>query len=86
MNNDIKIAKYYNPSTMQRAIMLMEQFWLLSQNSELTDADKKCAKALFEHYRRLAICILMKDMPEQLVNDLIIDIDYMKNIYKKYLV
>ena len=30
------------------------------------------------------MCILMKNMPEQLVNELIIDIEYMKNIYKKY--
>jgi hypothetical protein len=86
MNNDIKIEKYYSSSKMQRAIMLMEQFWLLSQNNELSDDDKKCAKVLFEHYRRLATCILMKNMPEQLVNELIIDIDYMKNIYKKYTV
>jgi hypothetical protein len=84
MNNDIKMEKYYSSAKMHRAIMLMEQFWLLSQNDELTDNDKKCAKALFEHYRRLAMCILMKNMPEQLVNELIIDIEYMKNIYKKY--
>lgn len=30
MNNDIKVAKYYSPAKMQRSLMLMEQFWLLS--------------------------------------------------------
>jgi hypothetical protein len=84
MNNETKIEKYYSSTKMQRAIMHMEQFWLLSQNSELSDDDKKCAKALFEHYRRLAMCILMKEMPEKMVTDLIVDVEYMKNVYKKY--
>jgi hypothetical protein len=84
MNNETKIEKYYSSTKMQRAIMYMEQFWLLSQNTELNDADKKCAKALFEHYRRLAMCILMKEMPEKMITDLIIDVDYMQNVYKKY--
>ena len=84
MNNDVKIAKYYSPSKMRRAMTLMEQFWLLSQKEDLGEDDKKCAKALFEHFRRLALCILMKEMPEQYVEELIIDVDYMKNIYKKY--
>ena len=64
--------------------MLMEQFWILFNNPEISEADKKCAKALFEHYRRLAICILTKEMPEQIVEEQIIDVEYMKNIYKKY--
>jgi hypothetical protein len=84
MNNETKIEKFYSSTKMQRAIMHMEQFWLLSQDSKLNENDKKCAKALFEHYRRLAMCILMKEMPEKMVTDLIIDVDYMQNVYKKY--
>jgi len=84
MNNDIKIAKYYSPAKMQRSIMLMEQFWLLSQNKDVDEKDRVCAKALFEHYRRLAMCILMKEFPAEFGNDLIIDVEYMKNLYKKY--
>ena len=84
MNNETKIERFYSSTKMQRAIMHMEQFWLLSQDSKLNENDKKCAKALFEHYRRLAMCILMKEMPEKMVTDLIVDIDYMKNVYKKY--
>lgn len=84
MNNETKIERFYSSTKMQRAIMHMEQFWLLSQDSKLDENDKKCAKALFEHYRRLAMCILMKEMPEKMVTDLIIDVDYMQNVYKKY--
>ena len=84
MNNETKIERFYSSTKMQRAILHMEQFWLLSQNTDLNDDDKKCAKALFEHYRRLAMCILMKEMPEKMVTDLIIDVDYMQNVYKKY--
>lgn len=84
MNNETKIERFYSSTKMQRAIMHMEQFWLLSQNTDLNDDDKKCAKSLFEHYRRLAMCILMKEMPEKMVTDLIIDVDYMQNVYKKY--
>lgn len=86
MNNDIKISKNYSSSKMRRAIMLMEQFWLLSQDKDIDEKDKQCAKALFEHYRRLAMCVLMKEMPEQLVDELFIDVDYMKNMYKKYVI
>lgn len=64
--------------------MLMEQFWLLSQDATLDEKDKKCATALYEHFKRLSICILTKQMPEQLVDDLVIDLDYMKNMYKRY--
>jgi len=84
MNNDIKVAKYYSSAKMRRSIMLMEQFWLLSQSKDISEDDRKCAKGLFEHYRRLAICILMKSMPETTVSDLIIDVEYMKNMYKMY--
>lgn len=84
MNNDIKTAKYYSPAKMRRATMLMEQFWLLFNAPGLTDDERKCAKGMFEHYRRLAMCILMKEMPEQYMEDLIIDVDYMKNMYEKY--
>ena len=84
MNNDIKTAKYYSHAKMYRALMLMEQCWILAQNPEISEEDKKCALALFNHYRRLAMCILMKDMPEQIIEEQIIDVEYMKNIYKKY--
>jgi len=84
MNNDVKIEKWYSPAKMQRAVMLMEQFGLLSKNLELSEDDRKCAKALFEHYRRLAMCILMKEFPDEMKHELIIDVEYMKNMYKKY--
>lgn len=30
------------------------------------------------------MCILMKEFPIEFGNDLIIDVEYMKNLYKKY--
>lgn len=90
MNSKIKLERYYSPSRMSRAIFLMEQFYLLSKDRELEDTDRLCARKLFEHFKRLAICILTKEMPENLYNEdsiddaLIIDTEFMKNMYRQY--
>lgn len=84
MNNEIKVSKWYDPAKMQKSVFMMEQFWLLSQDISATEDDRKAAKGLFEHYRRLAMCILMKEFPQELKSGLIIDVDFMKHLYDKY--
>lgn len=84
MDNDIKVSKYYDGAKMRRAIMLMEQFWALSQDGALSEDNKKAAKAMYEHFRRLALCIAAKEMPEDHGFDRVVDVNYMENMYRKY--
>lgn len=84
MDNDIKISKYYDGGKMRRAVMLMEQFWALSQDPALDVDNRKAALAMDKHFQRLALCIAAKEMPEDHGFDRVIDEQYMKNMYTKY--
>lgn len=84
MDNEIKIALNYDSEKMHSSIMKMEQFYMLSQDKNLDEKNRICAKRLFEHYRRLAMCILMKEFPSDFHVDQVVDVEYMKNQYKGY--
>jgi len=86
MDNDIKVSKYYDSEKIRKAIMLMEQFYALSRDKNLDEKNKICARRLFEHERRLAMCILMKEMEPEFKVDLIVNKEYMENMYKGYTV
>lgn len=61
-NQETKLERFYKPEKMRTALFKMEQFYLIWQDDRTDDRHKKAAKALFEHYRRLALCILAKEM------------------------
>ena len=61
MNNDIKLEKFYCPEKMRAALFKMEQFFKIWKTPDVDEKHQKAAKALFEHYRRLALCILAKE-------------------------
>lgn len=84
MDNDIKIARFYDPDKMRKAVMYAEQFWVLSQEKNLDEKNRICARRLHDHYKRLALCIMAKEFPEDFKTDLVVDAEYMKNIYKSY--
>lgn len=84
MDNDIKIAQFYDPDKMRKAIMYAEQFWMLCHDMNLDEKNRICAKRLHEHYKRLALCIMAKEFPEDFKTDLVVDTEYMKNMYKGY--
>lgn len=84
MDNEIKIAPFYDSEKMHSSILKMEQFYTLSNDKNLDDKNRICARRLFEHYRRLAMCILMKEFPDDFRADQVVDVEYMKNQYKGY--
>lgn len=46
----------------------MEQFYVIWQDPRTDEKHEKAAKLLFEHYRRLALCILAKEFdPEEML-------------------
>ena len=84
MDNEAKVQKYYDSGKMRRYIMYMEQFWALSVDPALDDNHKKAARAMYEHYRRMTLYMAAKEMPSEYGFEKVIDVDYMKNMYRKY--
>lgn len=68
-NQETKLERFYKPEKMRTALFKMEQFYLIWQDERTDDKHKKAAKALFEHYRRLALCILAKEMNVEPMKD-----------------
>ena len=85
MDNDAKIQKYCDSGKMCQYVMYIEQFWAFSADLILDDDHKKTTKAIYEHYRRMILCMVMKEMPPEHGFEKVIDVDYMKNMYRKYI-
>ncbi len=84
MDNDVKLSKYWDGNRLRNTITLMEQFWMLMNDKGLDDTHRKCAKRLFEHERRLAMCLVMKDFPEDFTTDRFINSMYIDDMFKGY--
>lgn len=84
IDDEIKISKYYDSEKMKSAIMNMEQFYMFSQDTKLDTKNKICAYKMFEHYRRLAMCILMKEFEPNFKVSVVIDKEYMENVYRSH--
>jgi len=67
-NQETKLERFYKPEKMRTALFKMEQFYLIWQDDRTDEKHKKAAKALFEHYRRLALCILAKEVSVEEMN------------------
>jgi hypothetical protein len=61
MNTETKLERFYNPEKIRNCLFKMEQFFSMSQDPAVDEPHRKSAKALFEHYRRLGLCILAKE-------------------------
>ena len=84
MDNDVKLSKYWDGNRLRNTITLMEQFWMLMNDKELDEKHRICAKRLFEHERRLAMCLIMKDFPEVFKTDKFINSMYIDDMFKGY--
>lgn len=85
LDAETKMSKYYDGEKLRSAIMYMEQFYSLSKNKAIDPNDSLRAYKMFEHYRRLAMCILMKEFRDDFsIEDAVIDVNFMKNLYRKY--
>lgn len=84
MDNDIKLSKYWDGARLRNTISLMEQFWVLMNDETLDEKHRICAKQLFEHERRLAMNLLMKEFPSDFKTDMFMTASAMENMFKKY--
>lgn len=60
-NLETKLERFYKPEKMRTALFKMEQFYKIWNDEKVDDKHRNAAKLLFEHYRRLALCILAKE-------------------------
>ena len=79
MNNSIKLEEFYDPDKMRSCLFKMEQFFAISIDQSNDEKLRKASKLLFDHYRRLAICILTKKFNNDMKIDTVIDIETLKN-------
>lgn len=66
MNKETKLERFYSPEKMKTAIFMMEQYFALWHDETTDEQHRTAAKKLFEHYRRLAMCILAKEFDENM--------------------
>ena len=68
MNTETKLERFYSPEKMRNCIFKMEQFFAIwkDANSNVDEKHRIAAKKLFEHYRRLAMCILAKEFDDNM--------------------
>lgn len=83
MDNDIKISKYWDGSRLRNTITLIEQFWMLMNDKNLDENHRIAAKQLFEHERRLAMNLLMKEFPKGFKTDKFINSMFIDDMFKQ---
>lgn len=81
MNTETKLERYYNPEKMRNCIFKMEQFYSISQDENVDEAHRKSAKGLYEHYRRLAMCILAKEFDKNMKIDRVLTPEFIDTMF-----
>jgi hypothetical protein len=83
-NQETKLERFYKPEKMRTALFKMEQFYMIWKDERTDEKHKKAAKALFEHYKRLAMCILAKEMSPNLNVDRVFGPSYIDSMFRDY--
>ena len=81
MNIETKLEHFYKPEKMRTAIFKMEQFFAIWHDENIDEDHRKAAKTLFEHYRRLAMCILAKEFDEKMEVERVLTPQYMDSMF-----
>jgi len=84
MNEPIKLQKNYDPEKMRNSLLKMEQFFLISVDEKVDPQRRKAAKGLFEHYRRLAMCVLAKEIDPKMKLDRIFPAKMVDLAFEEY--
>ena len=80
MNAETKLERYYSPEKMRNCLFRMEQFFAIWQDESVDEQHRKVANGLFEHYRRLAICILTKEFDAKMAIDRVLTPEFIDTI------
>jgi len=79
MDNGDKLNKYYDSTKMRKFVAYMEFFAELMQDQTLSIEKQRQSKLLFEHYRRMVINQVVKEIPEDFHNQ---DVLNMREVIK----
>lgn len=83
MNTDTKLERFYHPEKMRNCIFKMEQFFAIWQDvKHVDDKHRLAAKKLFEHYRRLAMCILAKEFDVNMKLERVLTPEFIDTMFK----
>ena len=79
LDNDVKLQTHYDPNLMRMYLTYFEVFAELMHDSSLTEQKRKVATQFFQHYRRMIMCMALKEIPEDFgTNDVVRFRDVMK--------
>ena len=64
LDNDVKVQTYYDPDLMRKYVTYFEVFAELMNDQSLSEKKRKLAAQFFQHYRRMVMCMALKEIPE----------------------
>ena len=64
LDNDVKIQTHYDSDLMRKYVTYFEIFAELMNDKTLSEEKHKVATKLFQHYRRMIMCMALKEIPE----------------------
>ncbi len=64
LDNDVKVQTHYDPDLMRKYIVYFEIFAELMNDKSLPEKKRKLASQFFQHYRRMVMCMALKEIPE----------------------
>lgn len=82
MNNETKLERFYKPEKIRTALFKMEQFFAIWHDEKVDEKHRKAAKGLFEHYRRLAMCILAKEFDDNMEVERVLTPEFMDTMFE----
>lgn len=81
MNTETKLERFYSPEKMRNCIFKLEQFFAISNDMRVDEKHRIAAKKLFEHYRRLAMCILAKEFNPDMKLELVLTPEFIDHMF-----
>ena len=81
MNTETKLERFYNPEKMRNCLFRMEQFFSIANDDKVDERHRKSAKALFEHYHRLGMCILAKEINPEMKIDRVLTPEFIDTMF-----
>ena len=64
LDNDVKVQQFYDPDLMRKYLTYFEIFAELMNDQQLSEEKRKLAVKFFQHYRRMLMCMALKEIPK----------------------
>lgn len=64
LDDDAKLQTHYDPDLMRKYVTYFEVFAELMHDKSLSEKKRTVAEKFFQHYRRMVMCMALKEIPE----------------------